>query len=134
MGWAVSKSGIVVHRIMIEFRAKLDHLDGRELMLKWSVLRRYSAFEKLIQDLNAAGLRQLPSLPPTSWFRVHPKTRQQQLGTLLNQLLVVPGVLSTCASRKFLNLTNEMASLLPGGSNRSGAKKRVRSSRDYNRS
>uniref|UniRef100_A0A7S2XF06 PX domain-containing protein n=1 Tax=Lotharella oceanica TaxID=641309 RepID=A0A7S2XF06_9EUKA len=127
LGWAVSKSGIVMHRLMIEFSATLNHLDGRKMMLKWSVLRRYSSFEKLIQDLHAAGFRQLPSLPAKSWFRVDPKRRQQQLGTFINQLLVVPGVLSMAPFRKFLNLTTEMASLLPGGSNRTGAKKRVRS-------
>mmetsp|Transcript_18901 Transcript_18901/g.36548 ORF Transcript_18901/g.36548 Transcript_18901/m.36548 type:complete len:230 (-) Transcript_18901:448-1137(-) len=47
LGWAVSKSGIVMHRLMIEFSATLNHLDGRKMMLKWSVLRRYSAFEKV---------------------------------------------------------------------------------------
>eukprot|EP00954_Amorphochlora_amoebiformis_P029099 1392674-Amorphochlora_amoeboformis.AAC.2 len=47
LGWSVTKSGIVMHRIMIEFSATLDQLHGRKMMLKWSILRRFSAFEKV---------------------------------------------------------------------------------------
>ncbi|GAB5358101.1 hypothetical protein AAMO2058_000429700 [Amorphochlora amoebiformis] len=126
LGWSVTKSGIVMHRIMIEFSATLDQLHGRKMMLKWSILRRFSAFEKLYEELMIAGFTELPSLPAKSWFRVDPRKRQQELYTFLSKLLGVPGVMGTHSFRKFLNLTEEMAMLLPGGSNRPGMKKRGR--------
>jgi len=112
---------------MVEFSATLSQLDGKRMMLKWSVLRRYSAFEKLVKDLGIVGLENIPSLPPKSWFRVDPRRRQAQLHTFLCKLLLVPGILSLPPLRKFLNITSEMASMLPGGSNRAGKKKRGRS-------
>lgn len=126
LGWAVSKSGVVMHRILVEFSATLDQLEGRKMMLKWSVLRRFSAFEKLAEGLKKCQLVGLPELPPKSWFRVDPRTRQQQLSSYLSEVLKVPGVLKQSALRNFLNLTNEMANLAPGGSNRAGTKKRTR--------
>eukprot|EP00471_Norrisiella_sphaerica_P002939 CAMPEP_0184480810 /NCGR_PEP_ID=MMETSP0113_2-20130426/2316_1 /TAXON_ID=91329 /ORGANISM="Norrisiella sphaerica, Strain BC52" /LENGTH=163 /DNA_ID=CAMNT_0026859535 /DNA_START=260 /DNA_END=748 /DNA_ORIENTATION=- len=35
LGWAVSKNGVIMHRIMVEFSATLSQLDGKRMMLKW---------------------------------------------------------------------------------------------------
>mmetsp|Transcript_5323 Transcript_5323/g.8926 ORF Transcript_5323/g.8926 Transcript_5323/m.8926 type:complete len:292 (+) Transcript_5323:195-1070(+) len=125
LGWAVSKAGVVMHRIMVEFCTTLNQLDGRRMTLKWSLLRRYSAFEKLANDLTNLGVK-VPQLPPKSWFRIDPAKRQAQLHIFINELILVPGVLKMQPFRRFMNLTAEMAALVPGGSNRAGIKKRSR--------
>jgi len=114
-----------MHRIMVEFCTTLNQLDGRRMTLKWSLLRRYSAFEKLANDLTNLGVK-VPQLPPKSWFRIDPAKRQAQLHIFINELILVPGVLKMQPFRRFMNLTAEMAALVPGGSNRAGIKKRSR--------
>jgi hypothetical protein len=126
LGWAVNKQGVILHRIMVEFKASLDKLGGRKMSLNWSVMQRYSSFESLVTDLRGSGFLELPPLPAKSWFGINPQKRQQNLSIFLQHLLKVPGVLGSKAVQRFLNLSAEMIRLLPGNSNRKGRAKRDR--------